>query len=215
MRSLRLLWGILPAALLLGCPKKGGDAADATADVEVVEAAASADATAAAAPTAKNAGDVARFPGETKIDSEKVKTTIAVVARTAARSGNAVATLKVGSEVTKLAEHNDAVLITFADPKDATSTLMGWVTKDAFVEPKDAGVKDASVDSGVKDAGVDAGKAALKCAAGQEAVILGAGHEPVCKKKCTKNTDCKGGAVGACATAASASGKATQVCVAD
>lgn len=215
MRKLLVLSCLL---VLTGCPKKKGETADAAAaaDAESAEAggtAAAATDADAQVTTAKNAADVARFASETKIESEAAKVAVPTSPRTAPRSGSAVAMLRAGADVTKIAEHQDCVLVTFPDPKDAATTLMGWVGKDAFHAPSDAGVSDA----GPKDAGgKDAGKPGpLKCAAGQEAVSISAG-EPVCKKKCAKDAECKGGKPGSCAVAATAvGGKAVRVCVSD
>jgi len=204
--------------VLFGCPKKKGDeAGDAAAEAAAEPAAAADAAPAANAPSAKNTADVARFPGEQAIANEAAKTASVAIARTSPKGGNTVATLKVGTDVTKIATFQEQFLVTFADPKDAASTLMGWLGKEAFVavvirdggtDGGDAGIKDG----GAVDASVDAGKVPLKCAANQIAVVLGA--EPVCKKKCTVDKDCTGGAAGACGLAAAEKGgKAVHVCV--
>lgn len=198
--------------VLFGCPKKKTDAGDAGDEAGAPAASAAADAApAATAPAAKNTTDVARFPGEQAIANEAAKTASVTVAHTAPKGGNAVATLKAGTDVTKIATFQEQFLVTFADPKDASSTLMGWIGKEAFVAIviRDGGVGDA----GIKDGGVvDAGKVVLKCAANQLAVVIGAG-EPVCKKKCSADKDCTGGAAGVCVVAAAEKGgKAVHVC---
>lgn len=227
MRSMRKLFlsGVVLASVvvLVGCPKKkktdvvdGGGGGEAGAE----QPAAADAAPAAAGPTAKNSADVARFPGETTLDKEAAKTLSLAIARTAPKGGDAIATLKAGAEVTKLASFQDAFLVTFADPKDATSrALLGWIGKEAFVAPviADAGARDGG-DAGPRDGGVDAavtadaGKAPLKCAANHVAVVIGA--EPVCKKKCATDGACAGGAKGSCGVAAAEkSGKAVHVCL--
>jgi len=218
MRKLLPVVVLLPyAALLTACPKKGGDAADAGAEAEAPPAATSA-APAAAAPTAKNAGDVARFGTEKALANEAAKTVDAVsTVRTGPRQGGTVATLKAGTDVVKIADFKDTFLVTFADPKDATTTLMGWIGKEAFAADVivDAGPKDAAADA-AKDAGVDAAVAtvdagaAAKCAAGQE-LIVGLGAAPVCKKKCATDKDC-GGAAGTCAPGTAQGGKVVRFC---
>jgi hypothetical protein len=107
----------------------GADAAPAAAAPD-----AAAEPAAAAEPTAKNAAQVGRFPSETKIAAEKAKVVADVtVARESPGSGPAVATLKKDVEVTKFAQRGtDFFLVTFADPKDASSTLMGWIPDEAF-----------------------------------------------------------------------------------
>lgn len=213
MRKLALLTGLLPCLLLLaGCPKKGGDA-DAAAEA----AAPDPDATAAApaappVPEAKNKADVARFQNETAVADDETKPVSFVSARTSPKGGTVVATLKPGTDIHKHAEYQDCFLVTFADPKDANTTLMGWIEKSSFtyVAPKDAGPKDAAAADAAADAGaakVDAGPP--KCAANEALVTLAAGQ--VCKKKCKEDKECK---APPCAMASSA-GKAVKVCTAD
>lgn len=227
MRKLFVCCGLLSTLIALaGCPKKKGDAADAAADAADPDATATAPAApavddaasaaaelaeasapAAAPPTAKNAADIAQFPAQTKIENEAAKTASVAAARQSPRGGGNVAALKVGTDVVKTAEYQECFLVTFADPKDANTSLMGWVGKEAFTATsvKDAGVRDAAPDAApVKDAGVGP----QSCGAGQVAVIMAGGL--VCKKKCLRDSDCKGGA-GSCAVA-NAVGRVTRVC---
>jgi hypothetical protein len=208
----------LPCLLLAtGCPKKGGDA-DAAAEA----AAPDPDAATAAAtdtppvPDAKNKADVARFQAETAVSDDEAKPATFVNARTGPKSGGVVASLKPGTDVHKHAEYQDCFLVTFQDPKDASSTLMGWIEKSSFtwVAPKDAGAKDAAVaDAAVAvdaaaPAVVDAG--APKCAANEALVTLSA-TKTACKKKCTSDKDCK---TAPCENA-TAGGKVVRVCTKD
>lgn len=219
MRKLFFLTVVSCAVLALGCPKKKDGAADAAADAEAPEAEAPAAAVvdaepAPAAVNAKNSADVARFPGETAITDDDAKLGQVAPVRTSPRSGSVIATLKPGAEVNKIAEYQHSILVSFADPKDASTTLMGWIGKEAFTASvaRDAGVKaDAGVvDAGVKaDAGVahaDAG-AKVTCSAGMAAVVLT--KDPVCKKKCTRDSDCK---VGKCENASGPTGAVVRVC---
>lgn len=216
MRSLLLVSVLSCAALILGCPKKKDDGGDASADAAVVAVeppAAVVDAGVPATPVAvnaKNVAEVARFPAETVITDDEAKLAQITPARTSPKTGNVVATLKPSSDVTKLAEYQNCYLVTFADPKDATVTLMGWIGKEYFTAP--AIVK---TDAGAKlDAGAvvvpDAGPAKLTCATGQTAVVLS--KDPICKKKCTKDADCK---AGACANASVQGGGVARVCAAE
>jgi hypothetical protein len=198
--------------MLVGCPKKKDGGADggeeAAAPVAVADAA-------PAAPAAKNANDVARFPAEKALtdDDQKLVDTF-TVARTGCKSGAQVATVKAGTDPFKIADFQDCTLVTFPDPKDANTTLMGWVPKAAFttVTIFDAGLRDASKDATVDAAVVVVDAAApLKCPAGQE-VIVNLGQAPTCRKKCTADKDCKTPTAGACATATTAAGKLTKVC---
>lgn len=221
MRKLVLLSGLLPCLLLLaGCPKKGGDAdADAAAEAAAPEpeAGAAAPPDAPPVPDAKNKADVARFQNETAIADDESKPATYVSARTSPKSGSIVASVKPGTDVHKHAEYQDCYLVTFPDPKDPSTTLMGWIEKSSFtyVAPKDAGVKDAATDAA--PAPVDAGAAAVdagppKCAATEALVTLSA-TSTLCKKKCTKDADCKNGP---CSPATNAVSKAVvKVCAAD
>jgi len=209
--------------LLVGCDliKKKGDA-DAAADATVEDAApppaptAAAEDAGSAAPAApvainaKNVADVARFPGETAVTDDDSKLAQLTPARTTPRGGAVVATIKPGADVTKVAEYQGSYLVTFADPKDASGTLIGWIGKEAFtvraVTRTDAGVKadaGASPDAGAK----------LTCPAGFTAVVLST--TPVCKKRCAKDGDCKTAAPGSCANASSVSGSVARVCAND
>lgn len=217
MRKLFLFSILLPCvAVLAGCPKKKTDDADA-GDAEVEAAAAVVDAAPAApaAPVAKNAADIARFPAGEKalVDDDQKTIDLFAQARTGPKQGPVVALVKAGTDPFKIAEFQESVLITFPDPKDATVTLMGWVSKDAFIRNTtivDAGLKDAAKDA---TAAVDAAVPAtgLKCAAGQEAVD-NIGASTVCRKKCTADKDCKTPSAGACAVARTSAGKVTKVC---
>ncbi len=199
-------------ALLLGCPKKKDDGADAGEEagpvvVAVVDAA-------PAAPVAKNAAEVARFPAEKPLADDDAKIfDLFAQAKTACKSGTNVALVKSGTDPFKIAEFQDCILITFTDPKDPASTLMGWVTKAAFVAaaPRDAGLKDAAIDGAiVVDAAVPV--VTLKCPAGQETVVNVAGGGGVCRRKCTADKDCKIPTLNACAPATTLAGRITKVC---
>jgi hypothetical protein len=215
MRKL-VLSGLLPCLLLLaGCPKKGAGDADAAAEAAAPDEAGAAATNAPPVPDAKNKADVARFQNETAISDDDTKPANFVSARTSPKGGAVVASLKPGTDVHKHAEYQDCFLVTFPDPKDANTTLMGWIEKSSFtyVAPRDAGIKDAATDGPVVDAGtavVDAGPP--KCAATEALVTLSA-TSTLCKKKCTKDADCKNGP---CSPATNATTKAVvKVCAAD
>ena len=196
-------------ALLTGCPKKSNALAfgDDGAVADVGDAAPPAP----APPVAKNSAEVARFPAEKPIADDDAKTLDIAQARTGPKSGNNVAMVKAGSDPFKIAEFQDCFLVTFPDPKDAASTLMGWIPKAAFTtvlvhDVHDAGPKDASSDA----AGV---VAPVKCPAGQETVVNVVGAAGVCRRKCTADKDCKNPAPSACQTATTLANKVTKVCV--
>lgn len=239
---------IASTTLLFGCQQiiqklKGGADAGADAESALVDAEAPAEVTPTvdAAPeapapppvTAKNVADVARFPGESAVVDDGEKVAAVSEARTAPKSGSIVARLQPGTEVTKIAEYQSSVLVSFADPKDASSTLLGWVAESSFSAPivkrvaTDAGAPNTSVPDAGKpadagavlhlDAGllslVDAGAILrrLTCPIGMATVTLG--KEPVCRKRCTKDTDCGQGKAGSCAPATTTSGSVAKVCV--
>jgi hypothetical protein len=210
MRKLFLACALVPCvALLIGCPKKtdatdGGD--DAAPAVAVADAA-------PAAPVAKNVNDVARFPAEKPVVDDAQKTIdLFASAKTGCKSGNQVALVKAGTDPFKIAEFQDCLLVTFPDPKDANTNLMGWIPKDAFTRVSvvigDAGIKDAAADATV-DAAV--ATTTLKCPAGQEA-IANIGSAAACKRKCTADKDCKTPTANACANATTVAGKIVKVC---
>jgi hypothetical protein len=205
MRKLVLATALLPALFVLaGCPKKTSDA-DAAATTEEASTVAVVEA-GPVAPTAKNANDVARFGTDAPIANEQAKILAAFAqAHTSPRGGTLVATLKPGTDVTKIASHqNDSFLVTFADPKDANSVLMGWVGHEAFSPTLilDAGPRDAAIDAAVR----------LVCAAGTIAVFLGG--DTICKKKCNADKDCPNALAGSCVLGATGGpgGKAVHVC---
>ena len=213
MRKLFVLCALLPCvAMLVGCPKKkdgtdGGEQAAAPA-VAVVDAAPAAP----AAPAAKNVNDVARFPAEKPVTDDDQKTVdLFASAKTGCKSGNNVALIKSGTDPFKIAEFQDCILVTFPDPKDAATSLMGWIPKAAFTlaAPRDAGVRDAAI-----DAAIDAAVALVpgKCPAGQESVVNVAGGAGVCRKKCAADKDCRTPTLNACAAATTSAGKVIKVC---
>jgi hypothetical protein len=112
---------------LVGCPKKTADAADAAAE---------GGATADAGPEAANEADLTRYPDEQAIDHQAatIKTPKANALK-ATPKGDIVASLKKGDTVTELSEHNGYYRVVFADPKDASRKLEGWVVKFAFDDP--------------------------------------------------------------------------------
>jgi hypothetical protein len=210
---MRTLVAVLAVLLLTGCPKKKGDEGDAASDAPVAQAPAEdAAPPPPALPTAKNEADVARFKGETSLGDDDAKIAIITYPRTAPTGGTIVATLKIGTEVGKVASYQNSILITFVDPKDPNTTLMGWVGTGSFLAPAavkvDAGPK---VDAGANVVVADAGPPPFTCGAGTEAINLAAG--PACKKKCATDADCKNPT---CSIASALhGGRAVRVCVND
>lgn len=219
---------------LFGCAllKKADPGADAAADAAPLDAEVAAVLDAAPVTlviTAKNAADVARFPAESAVTDDDLKLASVGIARSAPKTGTVVATLKAGTDVVKLAEYQSAILVTFADPKDASSSLMGWIGSEAFAasvaSKRDGGASDAAapvVDAGAPKADAGAAKADASapvvdagtkpaCAAGSVSVMLGGA--PVCRKRCASDAACKvGTAAGVCANATTTAGSVAKVC---
>lgn len=225
--AMRKLVVALALFSLVGCNllKKHGNDADASVDA-AAEAAAPAPGDTDAGPTgpstvpvtAKNINDVARFPAETAIADDDAKLLQATAVRSSPKGGTVVATLPAGTDPVKVAEYQTYFLVTFADPKDASSTLAGWIDKVGFTAPTvivkhDAGA--AIVDAGTppapaKDAGAPT---SLTCPRTHVPVMISTA--PSCKKRCGKDTDCKTHTVGSCANASLVGGGVAKVCVND
>lgn len=156
--------------LLSGCPKKGGDGADAEAEAAVAEVAEAA-APAAAVAAATNENDVSRFPDEKKLEN----VTATILRQTNVREipgiGKVVATLGKGGTVTEIAQRSTFFLVVFDNPKD-NKRVMGWISQDAFTAQADAGLK------------------ILTCTA-PETPLFSDG--PFCGKICAGDTDCPAG----------------------
>jgi FtsZ-interacting cell division protein ZipA len=95
-----------------------------------------------AEPAASNEADVKRYADEKKLDPAVKKKTVAAnytVRVDSVGTAKAVMALPKDTEVTQIAERGSHFLITFTNPKKTTETLMGWIFKAAFEEPKAAG----------------------------------------------------------------------------
>ncbi len=198
------LLAICPALLSLGCDTikaklgKGGDAGTAVAVAEseagtVAGAVAELDAgPTAAAPVAddpppKNAASVARFGSENALGDAEATIKRPARVTSAIPSGADVAAIPAGTIVKQVAEKGGFYRVTFADPKEPTTRLTGWVDKLAFIDP-------ASVAPGATTAATaPKGKKPIKCAAGL--VLAGSDDKatPVCSKKCSDDKECNGG----------------------
>lgn len=175
--------------------------ADPDAGALATEAVDSGPTTETAPPVAAaNAAAVARFASETPVSETRFIASV-TQPRVSPRTGTPVATLKVGTEVTRVATNASDSLITFADPANPTVTLMGWVTDAAFTaQIVKKVVVDAGVDSGTtvatvvdaggaNAAGADAGFGTFSCSPGKSPVNLAG--KSVCRKTCVRDQDCK------------------------
>ncbi len=166
----RLAPCLLVAAALAGCPHKKADVVDAAPpEVVVVDAG-------VAPPEASNELDVTRFPDETKLD-HVARSTQAVVTtvRKAPPSGAVIATLAKGTAVQEIAQRDKFSIILFADPKDATKKLMGWVFQEAFIGGGTTPQKPTVTNP---------------CPSGQQLLI---GEQDFCGKVCKVAADCPNG----------------------
>lgn len=162
---------VLVTAALTGCPKKGDANGDGGADGAVVAVV-----DAGAPIKIANEADIKRYAtDEQALDGDVTVLAPSAAARTAAPGGAIVATLKQGTSVTQLVEHNGNYLVTFDDPKDATRRLEGWVGKGAFQTPKPVTKAVVKVP---------------KCVAGEWLSLGGGDDNPHCRKSCQEDTDC-------------------------
>jgi hypothetical protein len=157
--------------ILAGCPKKkGADASDAASEagpVAVVDA----------GPETTNEAQVTRYADDEKpVDRADATVKIAKTnALTAVPRGDVITSLKKGDAVTQLALHGGYYLVIFADPKDPTKKLSGWVPKQAFDDATYVPVK----------------RQMPACAAGTLLVTNSLSPlMPRCAKPCTKSSEC-------------------------
>jgi len=173
--GIRLVSCVVALAALVpfvsGCPKKGGDAADAEAEAAVVEVAEAA-APAAAVAAATNENDVSRFPDEKKLENVAATIQRQTNVREIPGIGKVVATLAKGGTVTEIAQRSTFFLVVFDNPKDS-KRLMGWISQDAFTAQADAGLK------------------VVTCTAPDTAIV--SDSVTLCAKVCAADADCPSG----------------------
>jgi hypothetical protein len=159
----------------MACPKKQAPTTDAGPD----DAATAAAEAAAAAPLAANEAAVTRYPDETAVNGmpQTVHWAVASVRTQASgTAGDVVATIKAGTEVTKIADRQSFSLVVFADPGDPSRKDMGWVSSAVF-SPEPAHKRVAA-----------------HCTGGQVPILLPAGEE-TCVTQCTQDSTCPKGDV--------------------
>lgn len=227
MRNLTVLM-LASIVALAGCDLLKKKTEDAGVEDAAAAAAPTAEVLDAAPPgatpvTAANAAAVARFAAETALDEDRVIAS-QTQPRTSPGGGSVVATLKVGTQVERIASNGKDSLIQFQDPVNTTVTLMGWVTDAAFtaaVVPHkkvvDAGAEAGAAAVVVADAGaaaatvVDAGavKIDFACPPGKSGIVAQSGKQE-CHKSCNVNNDCKNKQ---CQSATSVKGGVAKVCL--
>jgi hypothetical protein len=184
---MRQAWIAVTAGLWLlnPCSKKdsGAAAEDAAPGKGMAEPDASSvavDPASVREPAAKNSSRIARFPNDPKLGNVKEKLKADhTYAREAPGTGALVAALTKDVEVTKVAQHEDYFLVTFADPKDASTTLMGWIPQSGF-SPTPPAPKKACPKGQVKFEGVGCKvecSSDEKCPAGMACTGMGARPE--------------------------------------
>ncbi len=191
--------------VLLAC--KGSDSTQATTTASASATVAAPTTTASAAPTttatattvatatasanqgSSNAADVTHFPDEKKIDEKATLEWSSSKVRKKPQ-GDVVVSLPKGTSVTKVAERQGFFLITFADPKDSSKQLEGWVYKDAFTA----------------EVAMESTPVGGKCPEGMK-LTESAATGKVCSKTCTSNAQCKSGFVCYSGTCISAQGE--------
>jgi hypothetical protein len=190
--------------VLLAC--KGSDSTQSTTTTTAsATATVSAPTTASAAPTAtasavatatasaaqgpSNAADVTHFPDEKKIDEKATLEWSSSKIRKKPQ-GDVLVSLPKGTSVTKVAERQGFFLLTFADPKDASKQLEGWVYKDAFTP----------------EVAMESTPVGGKCPEGMK-LTESAATGKVCSKTCTSSAQCKSGFVCYSGTCISAQGE--------
>jgi hypothetical protein len=141
--------------------KLPGAAADAGQEAAVGEALPEAGA-APGATEAVNASEMTRYPDEKPVDHAPLTAATDGQLRTQAPGGDLVIFLKKGTEVQKIAEHENFYLVLADDPKDPAKKLMGWAAESVFggaaphrAEPEvrgDGGAPHGAADAGTKPA---------------------------------------------------------------
>ena len=117
---------------------------------------------------AANAADVARYPNEKPVADadDKIAHDMRVRTVPSTKEGDVILALRAGVPVKKVAKRGQWFLITFADPKDKSRTLLGWTWDQAFVH--------------------EAGPGEDACAA-DERIVTSQGF---CAKTCKTNASC-------------------------
>jgi hypothetical protein len=123
---------VAPLALsaMVACSKKGNEAPDAAPPAPSVAAV---DAGPPPMPEPANDKSVARFGDEAALAQVKAQIADArATARTSVPGGTVVATLARNTAVTEIAQHEKWILAVFADPKNPSRTLEGWIGEESF-----------------------------------------------------------------------------------
>lgn len=118
--------------------------------------------------SAANAADVARYANEKPIADadDKIHHDMRVRTVPSTKEGDVILALRAGTPVKKVAKRGQWFLITFADPKEKSRTLLGWTWDQAF----------AAQDGASEDA----------CAADERLLT----PQGTCAKTCKTNANC-------------------------
>ncbi len=147
-------------------------------------------------PLASNSEDVARFGEETKLANVHALVVLAANARESPPNGPVVTPLPKGTEVTEIAQRDAYILAVFANPKNTSESLMGWIFAPslggAAVAPAVV-VPTIKTDGGAVvrvDASVPVPVPPTSCPAGLTLVMV---DLPVCAKICAEDKECPTG----------------------
>ena len=167
-----------------------------------------------AAPTAKNVNDVARFPAEKALTDDDQKTGRPFTSRDdrlqVGRDGRAV---KAGTDPFKIADFQDCSLVTFPDPKDATSRSWARSRRTPFTRSRSRrGHQGRGKDGASTPPSSWSSRRRAAEVRGGPGGVVNLGQAATCRKKCTADKDCKTPTTDACATSTTAAGKLTKVC---
>lgn len=192
MRLARVVLVLFVGLPVLGCGmfKKKTDAGVEASTVAGVEdsGTSSAPEDSGVAAFAANEKDIKHFPDEEKVSGDQYAVEWpSVVAHTEPGAGTVVATLTKGTKATLQARKGRTVLATFADPKDATRILLGWLAEDAFIPGTAPPPVIVRTDGGAPKAG-----ATGVCGAG---LTLLFDADAFCGKTCKVDKDCSAGLV--------------------
>jgi hypothetical protein len=136
-----------------------------------------------------NDADVTKYPDQNADNQDALTTRMTANARTEASNtgGKLVATIKAGTAVTRLADHEGYDLVVFPDPSDSTRQLEGWVSQNDFGAVPHGSVVVTTTDGGApkqRTTPLDIKKPAAGCPGGYGS--CGA----MCRATCKVDADC-------------------------
>lgn len=118
---------------------------------------------------AANAADVARYDNEKPLPEveDHVNHDMRVRTMPSTKEGDVILALRAGTPVKKVAKRGQWFLVTFADPKDKSRTLIGWTWEQAFAALSGPGDEKKLCDCWKKDHDADSCDAIAGMAMGE------------------------------------------------